>query len=247
MNLFVSNLGYIFLIVVVTCICFWQYTRTMNDRAEEQLGEANLTKKERRAKLHARYKNLWLFGAIVVFWLLIVVTAFSDGGLLLALIFTIAAAIGVWYCVYNADDLQTVAFKFLSAPLGLTVGFAIGKLLNLQGIWTYIFGIAGAIVFVAITHYIHFKACDRLDDDEEDEEDDEDDTPATARSANGTRHQGVYRAPRVNSDRPTNSNRRTSEREHDDGDRNFDAYIIEQLSKTEEGRQQLIEMLKRRE
>jgi len=233
---FIENLGYIFMIIVVTGICFWQYLKTMNEREADILASSGLSRKEIRAKMRARKKNIWLLGAIVLVWLISVIAAFGGSGYFFALILSAAACIAIWYSLSNTDTLQLIAMKFLIAPVGLAVGFYLGKMLNLPGAWTYILGLIGAAGFVVITHLIHNTMFDDLDDDEDEEAPAE--TPARNQVASATPN-------RVTTNRTTSTRHRRTQAVRDDSDHAFDAYIIEELSKTEEGRQQLIDMLRR--
>ncbi len=251
---FLENLGYLFLIVIVTGICFWQYRNTMNDRAANTLAAAGLTKKEIRKKQRARRKNMWLIGAIVAVWLIATFLAFGGIDAVFFFIVSIFSCIAIWYSLNNTDTMQLTAMKFLIAPIGLALGFYIGKAINLPGIWTYVIGILTAVILIAVTHFIHRAMVDDLDDDDEDDEDDDEEEPRPMRSYEdpnaGTyvRREAARQAVNGNSRNregtPNNRHRRNVQAS-DETDHNLDAYIVEQLSRTEEGRQQLLDMLRR--
>ncbi len=256
-----GNIGYIFFSVVVSCICFSLAQQSMKDQLEEMLKESVLTKKEVRAKYREHTRNIRLLWIIGIVWLASIVLALSGSDSTIAFLFTVAAVAGLGYLlIKKANGKQVIAIRFLAVALGLGFGLVLGNAIH-AGTVTYFLGIACAVAFAVLAYFVGKGYTDDLEDEEDDDEpapverrepttppttstrnEKPTPTPKTARPTTGYR---PAKATKENVNNPPR--RRRSEpnaRSDDGGDRNFDTYIIEQLSKTEEGRQQLLQLLK---
>lgn len=240
-----DNFGYIFLLVLFSLICFWQFAHVMNERAKTQSMEIGLSRKEARVKQRDRYRKICFLIGCGIVWLIVVIWSIASGNFFVSLLLTaIIAALIVYAAMGSIDEEKTIAFKHLAGPLGLAEGFALGIMLKL-GVFTYILGIALAVGCIAGIHFICRDSIDDLDDEEEE-------APVHVEVPQHRERTGeVYRVPSTTS-APTNKEKTTTKRrrrtkpkadeESDAVDR--DRYIIEQLAKTEEGREQLLEMLR---
>ncbi|MBQ1528445.1 hypothetical protein IIZ77_02235 [Candidatus Saccharibacteria bacterium] len=259
-----DNLGYIFLSVVVSCICFGLAQQSMKDQLTTEIETSNFTKKQVRAKYREHARNVRLLWIIGLVWLASIVITLIGSSAIVALIFTVAAILGLGYLLIKKKPgkKQVDTIKFLAVALGLGLGLILGKLIN-AGAVTYFTGIAGAVAIPVIVYFVAKADFDDIDDDDDEEPAParevvtqptstpeplvrhEEPTPQQARTARPTAGYRPAKATSENVNNPPRRRRSGLQAQSDDGgDRNFDSYIIEQLSKTEEGRQQLIAMLK---
>ena len=256
-----GNIGYIFFSVVVSCICFSLAQQSMKDQLEEMLKESVLTKKEVRAKYREHTRNVRLLWIIGIVWLGYFVLALSGSDSTIAFLFMVAAVAGLGYLlIKKANGKQVIAIRFLAVALGLGFGLVLGNAIH-AGTVTYFLGIACAVAFAVLAYFVGKGHTDDLEDEEDDDEPApverrEPTTPPTTSTRNEKPTQTTKTARPTTGYRPAKATkenvnnpprRRRSEpnaRSDDGGDRNFDTYIIEQLSKTEEGRQQLLQLLK---
>ncbi|MBQ3293679.1 hypothetical protein IJG96_00910 [Candidatus Saccharibacteria bacterium] len=248
-----GNIMYIFLSVVVSGICFYLAFNSMKEQFEQELEMSVLTKKETRAKRREHSRKVWLFVAAELVWLVSIVVALSGSDYFVAFILTAAAIVGLGYLLIKCpNEKQTITIKFLSVALGLGLGLVIGTLIK-AGTVTYFLGICFAIALPVLVHFVGKANIDDIDDDDDEEPAREvttaqpphDEEPAQpVRMAQPT---VGYRPAKPNKETVNRSTRRRRsglKAENDGGEREFDVYIIEQLSKTEEGREQLLQLLR---
>lgn len=162
-----DNFGYIFLLVLFSLICFWQFAHVMNERAKTQSMEIGLSRKEARTKQRDRYRKICFLIGCGIVWLIVVIWSIASGNFFVSLLLTaIIAALIVYAAMGSIDEEKTIAFKHLVGPLGLAEGFTLGIMLKL-GVFTYILGIALAAGCIAGIHFICRDSIDDLDDEEE--------------------------------------------------------------------------------
>lgn len=251
-----GNIMYIFLSVVVSGICFYLALRSLNEKYEQELEESVLTKKELRAKRREHTRDVCFFGAATLIWLLSIVLALCGVDYVVALFLTVAAIGGLAYLlIKRPNEKQTEAIKFLSIALGLGLGLVLGTLIK-AGTVTYFMGICFAIALPIAVHFIGKVNIDDIDDDDDaDEPVREVTTTRTTPPRNENPEKPVrttqptfgYRPAKANKENvnhPPRRRRSGLKAENDGGERELDDTIIKELAKTEEGRKQLLELLR---
>ncbi len=249
-----GNIMYVFLSVVVSGICFYLAFNSLKEQFEQELEESVLTKKETRAKRREHSHKVWLFGAIALIWLASVVVALFGSDCIVAFIFTAAAIVGLGYLLIKYPNKQQITtIKILSVALGLGLGLVIGTIIR-AGTVTYFLGIAGAIALPVLAHFVSKANIDDIDDDDDEEEPVREVTTAQP-AHNATPAQPVriaqptegYRPAKANQETVNHSTRRRRsglKSENGDDEREFDDRAIKEICKTEEGRAQLLQLLR---
>lgn len=245
-----EHMGYIGMLLILAIICFSQFAKIMNDRANAQLERTDLSEQQRRAIRYRRLRNLGVMLVYAVAWMASVVIALSGGDFIVALLLT-AIAIGLIIYVAltgDTDAEQSAAFKFLAVVLGTAFGFVIG--LRLGWTWgTYLLGILLAASFAIAVHFLSKVNVDDLKEVVH---------PTEPPSAPPAQPQaGIYYQPPARTEPQPQPNQadiqspqrhRRSDRHDDNGNGEYErrnmTWLVDQLSQTEDGRRELARILR---
>lgn len=258
-----QRLGYVLLAIGVAIICFWLYVSELNKRLAEQQENDGLPKQEYLNKRRDQARKYWLIGAIGLVWLTFTVFAIGGDGVCLTISLLSSAIIlfGVGCLVYGKfDEGHFIALKFLLTALGFGFGLALGLSL-FRGALAFVTALICAALFPIGIHELHKRAVCDFDPDEEKEYGP---TPAVPiRPAQATRpntqpttaqpprtyYRPAYRPayrPVTTTNQPVHRRTVPAQAPADqNSDWQLNAFIVEQLSKTKEGRQYLVEVLKK--